>query len=102
MAVKASATVTLSSIRDLQSCTRYYLLQSSTLSPPAKPTAKPPGGSWTTTEPSYTSGSTNSLYFCDLNVFTDGDFAYSDVSPTLADEFLTTGPPGNFCNCFFY
>ena len=79
MAVKASATVTLSSIRDLQSCTRYYLLQSSTLSPPAKPTAKPPGGSWTTTEPSYTSGSTNSLYFCDLNVFTDGDFAYSDV-----------------------
>ena len=86
MAVKASATVTLSSIRDLQSCTRYYLLQSSTLSPPAKPTAKPPGGSWTTTEPSYTSGSTNSLYFCDLNVFTDGDFAYSDVSLSSSYE----------------
>ena len=30
MAIKASATITLSSIRDLQSCTRYYLLQSST------------------------------------------------------------------------
>ena len=86
MAVKASATVTLSSIRDLQSCTRYYLLQSSTLSPPAKPTAKPPGGSWTTTEPSYTSGSTNSLYFCDLNIFTDGDFAYSDVSLSSSYE----------------
>ena len=86
MAVKASATVTLSSIRDLQSCTRYYLLQSSTLSPPAKPTAKPPGGGWTTTEPSYTSGSTNSLYFCDLNVFTDGDFAYSDVSLSSSYE----------------
>ena len=86
MAIKASATVTLSSIRDLQSCTRYYLLQSSTLSPPAKPTAKPPGGSWTTTEPSYTSGSTNSLYFCDLNVFTDGDFAYSDVSLSSSYE----------------
>ena len=86
MAVKASATVTLSSIRDLQSCTRYYLLQSSTLSPPAKPTTKPPGGSWTTTEPSYTSGSTNSLYFCDLNVFTDGDFAYSDVSLSSSYE----------------
>ena len=86
MAVKASATVTLSSIRDLQSCTRYYLLQSSTLSPPAKPTAKPPGGSWTTTEPSYTSGSTNSLYFCDLNVFTDGDYAYSDVSLSSSYE----------------
>ena len=86
MAVKASATVTLSSIRDLQSCTRYYLLQSSTLSPPAKPTAKPPGGGWTTTEPSYTSGSTNSLYFCDLNIFTDGDFAYSDVSLSSSYE----------------
>ena len=86
MAVKASATVTLSSIRDLQSCTRYYLLQSSTLSPPAKPTAKPPGGSWGTTEPSYTAGSTNSLYFCDLNVFTDGDYAYSDVSLSSSYE----------------
>ena len=86
MAIKASATVTLSSIRDLQSCTRYYLLQSSTLSPPAKPTTKPPGGSWTTTEPSYTSGSTNSLYFCDLNIFTDGDFAYSDVSLSSSYE----------------
>ena len=86
MAIKASAAITLSSIRDLQSCTRYYLLQSSTLSPPAKPTTKPPGGNWTTTEPSYTSGSTNSLYFCDLNVFTDGDYAYSDVSLSSSYE----------------
>ena len=86
MAIKASATITLSSIRDLQSCTRYYLLQSTTLSPPSKPTAKPPGGSWVTAEPSYTAGSTNSLYFCDLNVFTDGDFAYSDVSLSSSYE----------------
>ena len=86
MAIKASATVTLSSIRDLQSCTRYYLLQSSTLSPPSKPTARPPGGSWVVTEPTYTAGSTNSLYFCDLNVFTDGDFAYSDVSLSSSYE----------------
>ena len=86
MSVKASATITLSSIRDLQSCTRYYLLQSSTLSPPSRPTAKPPGGSWVTAEPSYTSGSTNSLYFCDLNVFTDGDYAYSDVSLSSSYE----------------
>ena len=90
MAVKASATVTLSSIRDLQSCTRYYLLQSSTSTKPAKPTAKPPGGSWVTTEPSYTSGSTNSLYFCDLNVFTDGDYAYSDVSLSSSYEAAKT------------
>ena len=86
MAIKASATITLSSIRDLQSCTRYYLLQSSTLSPPSKPTTKPPGGNWVTAEPSYTAGSTNSLYFCDLNVFTDGDYAYSDVSLSSSYE----------------
>lgn len=79
MAVKARTTVTLASIRDISSTTRYYLLQSSTAQAPSKPTANPPGGSWTRTEPSYTTGSTNSLYFTDLTVFTDGDFAYSDV-----------------------
>ncbi len=86
MAIKASAAITLSSIRDLQSCTRYYLLQSSTLSPPAKPAAKPPGGNWVTAEPGYTAGSTSSLYFCDLNVFSDGDYAYSDVSLSSSYE----------------
>ena len=39
-----------------------------------------------TAEPSYTAGSTNSLYFCDLNVFTDGDYAYSDVSLSSSYE----------------
>ena len=63
MAVKAPAAITLSSIRDLQSCTRYYLLQSSTSAKPTKPTANPPGGNWVTAEPTYSSGSTNSLYF---------------------------------------
>ena len=86
MAIKASAAVTLSSIRDLQSCTRYYLLQSSTSAQPEKPTANPPGGDWVTAEPTYTTGSTNSLYFCDLNVFSDGTFAYSDVSLSSSYE----------------
>ena len=86
MAVKASATITLSAVRDLTSCTRYYLLQSSTSAKPAKPTANPPGGSWVTAEPSYTAGSTNSLYFCDLNIFSDGDYAYSDVSLSSSYE----------------
>ena len=86
MAIKASATITLSAVRDLQSCTRYYLLQSSTSAKPAKPTANPPGGNWVTAEPTYTSGSTNSLYFCDLNVFSDGSFAYSDVSLSSSYE----------------
>lgn len=79
MAVKARATVTLASIRDVASVTRYYILQSSTAAAPSKPTASPPGGSWTKTEPSYSTGSTKSLYFTDLTVFTDGSYSYSDV-----------------------
>ena len=41
MAVKAKAEITLATIRDVQSVTRYYLLQSSTSSPirPGAPTA---------------------------------------------------------------
>ena len=86
MAVKAKAEITLATIRDVQSVTRYYLLQSSTSSIPSKPTANPPTGSWVKTEPSYTSGSTNSLYFTDLTVFTDGSFSYSDVSLSSSYE----------------
>ena len=86
MAIIAIATITLSSIRDLESCTRYYLLQSSTAAKPAKPTTNPPGGSWVTAEPSYTVGSTNSLYFVDLNVFSDQSWAYSEVSLSSSYE----------------
>ena len=86
MAVKASAAITLSAVVDVDSVTRYYLLQSSTLSPPSKPTANPPTGSWDDAEPTYTSGSTNSLYFCDLTVFSDGTWSYSSVSLSSAYE----------------
>lgn len=86
MAVKARAEITLTSIRDVQSVTRYYLLQSSTSAAPAKPTTNPPGGSWATSEPTYTSGSTNSLYFTDCTVFSDGTFVYSDVSLSSSYE----------------
>lgn len=85
MAVKASCTVTLSCYRDTQSITRYYKLQSSTSSAPSKPTTNPPTG-WDDTEPSYTSGSTNTLYFCDLTVFSDGTWAYSTVSKSSSYE----------------
>ena len=39
-----------------------------------------------TAEPDYSTGSTNSLYFCDLNIFSDGTFAYSDVSLSSSYE----------------
>lgn len=86
MAVKASATVTLSCYRDTQSVTRYYKLQSSTAKAPSKPTTNPPPNGWDDTEPSYTSGSTNTLYFCDLTVFSDGTWAYSSVSKSSSYE----------------
>ena len=86
MAVKSSATITLSCVVDVYSTTRYYLLQSSTLNKPSKPTTKPPTGGWTDTEPSYTAGSTNSLYITDLTVFSDGTWAYSSVSLSSSYE----------------
>lgn len=71
---------------DVTATCRYYLLQASNLSAPNKPTQNPPGGNWDDTEPSYTSGSTNTLYFVDLTVFSDGTWAYSSVSKSSAYE----------------
>lgn len=86
MAVKASAHITLHSVVDVQATYRYYLLQSSTLSKPSKPTTNPPDSSWDDSEPTYTSGSTNSLYYVDLTVFSNGTFSYSEVSLSTAYE----------------
>lgn len=86
MAIKASATVTLSCYRDTESITRYYKLQSSTAAAPSKPTVKPPSSDWSDSEPGYTSGSTNTLYFCDLTVFSDGTWSYSTVSKSSSYE----------------
>ena len=79
MAVRAHGQITLSSVIDVKATYRYYLLQSSTLTKPAKPTKHPPSG-WSDTEPIYTEGSTNSLYFVDCTVFNDDTFVYSEVS----------------------
>ena len=85
MAVKASATVTLTFVVDVSAVYRYYRLQASTASAPAKPATRPPAG-WVSTEPAYTAGSTNSLYTVDLNVFSNGTFAYSEVSKSSSYE----------------
>jgi hypothetical protein len=76
----------VASITDVASTTRYYLLQASTLTAPAAPTANPPGGSWQVTEPTYTEGSTNSLYTCDQTIFSDGTWSYSSVSLSTSYE----------------
>lgn len=77
--------LTVSMERDITSATWYYLLQSSTLTPPSKPTTATPTG-WTTTEPAYVTGSTNSLYVCEKTTFSDGTFEYSDVSLSSSYE----------------
>lgn len=86
MAVKAKCEITLYRVVDIEKITRYYLLQSSTATAPSKPTSNPPDGNWKTTEPSYTSGSTNTLYFVDLTVMTNGSFSYSAVSKSSSYE----------------
>ena len=86
MAVKAKAEITISHLIDISSVTRYYLLQSSTSAAPAKPTTNPPPSAWSKTEPSYTSGSTNTLYFVDCTEFTNDTFKYSEVSKSSSYE----------------
>lgn len=89
MAVLARATITLAQTVDIASVTWYYKLQASTASAPAKPTAETPSG-WTTTEPTYTEGSTNSLYVVQKTTFSDGSFEYSDVSLSSSYEAAKT------------
>lgn len=81
-----SAQITLYHVIDILEVRRYYLLQSSTLTKPAKPTTYPPSINWGLTEPSYTEGSTNSLYFVDCTIFSDESFKYSEVSLSSSYE----------------
>lgn len=86
------AQITLYKIVNVESTTRYYLLQSSTATAPARPTVNPPGGNWVTAEPAYTSGSTNTLYFVDLTVYSNilpdsnVNYSYSPVSKSSSYE----------------
>ena len=86
MAAIAKTEITISRIVDIEKVTRYYLLQSSTSMTPARPSANPPGGNWTTTEPAFRSDTTMTLYFADLTVMTNGTFSYSAVSKSSSYE----------------
>lgn len=87
MAVKGSATVTLSQYRDTESVTRYYKLQSSSMAAPDKPAnVKPnetPAG-WSKSEPAC--DITMTLYTVDITVFSDGTTYVSDVSKSTSYE----------------
>ena len=84
MAVKASATITLTSYRDTQSVTRYYKLQPAGSSAPLKPETKPPSSDWTDSEPDC--DISKELYFCDLTIFSNGEGEYSKVSKSSSYE----------------
>lgn len=89
MAIIARSSITVSWQTDIVSVIWYYKLQASTAAKPAKPTAATPSG-WTTTEPTYTEGSTNSLYVCQKTTYSDGTFEYSDVSLSSSYEAAKT------------
>lgn len=87
MAVKCRCEVTLYKVIDVDKVTRYYLLQSSTLAAPSKPAdGATIGSNWSKTEPSYTSGSTMTLYSVDQTVMSNGAIKYSEVSKSSSYE----------------
>ena len=87
MAVKVRCSVTLYKVIDIDKVTRYYLLQSSTLAAPSKPEdGAAISSKWSKTEPSYTSGSTMTLYSVDQTVMSNGAIKYSEVSKSSSYE----------------
>lgn len=86
--IKAEAQITIYDVNDgergptgvgIKSYTRYYKIASSTTTPHFD-------GSWTVTEPSYDGVSTNSLYFTDKIVYSDGNVSWSQVSKLSSYE----------------
>ena len=70
--IKASAIITLAIVTSVESVWRYYILQEASLGAPIidDQTVRPPktgGVEWTLTEPSYTAGSTDKLYFVSVD-----------------------------------
>lgn len=86
MAVIARDSATLAFINEISYMRRYYLVQASNLAAPTSPTANPAPSPWSTTEPAYTAGSTNTLYVTDLIVFSDGTFDYLPVQKSSSYE----------------
>lgn len=62
----------------VSSVTPYFLQVAAGSSTPAKPTLNPPGGSWSLTEPAYTTST--ELYRTELVVYTNATFAYTNVT----------------------
>lgn len=85
MTVKARDQVTIIDYTDLDNITIYYKLQLSTASAPSAPTVKSPSD-WTTTEPTFTTGTTKTLYTCVRTLYKNGDFEWGTVSISSSYE----------------
>lgn len=70
----------------VESSIRYYLLQSEDIEAPVAPTEYPPPETWTETEPEFNEENIGNLYTVDCTVFSDGAWAYTDVSLSTSYE----------------
>lgn len=75
--ILGSDTISLASVTDIQGIYRFYYLGSDK---PDVPTSYPPSDTvWSRTEPEYTLGNTDNLYYVDCTVFVNLSFSYGLV-----------------------
>ncbi len=86
MPTRASDRVTLAVVASPTYVRTYYRMQASTAAAPAVPTTNPPAAPWTTTEPAYTAGSTDTLYTVQLIAYGSAAFEYGPVQKSAAFE----------------
>ena len=86
MAVVASDRLTLATLPSPSYVRTYYLKQSSTLNAPSVPTANPPGGKWSTTEPTFSPNETATVYTVMLTAYGSVSFEYGPVQKSASFE----------------
>ena len=86
MAIVAQDQVTLQTISGFKGTVTYYLLQSSALNPPSKPSTETPTGGWETTEPAFSFDTTLTLYTVSKNLFGVNQFEYGTVQKSSQYE----------------
>lgn len=86
MAVRANDQVTLVELAAPTYVRLFYQLKASGGAAPAVPTTNPPGGAWTTTEPTYTPGTTSTLYTVLLTAYGPQKFEYGPVQVSSSFE----------------
>ena len=86
MAVIASDRLTLATLPSPSYVRTYYLKQSSTLNPPGVPKTNPPGGNWSTTEPTFSPNETATVYTVMLTAYGSVSFEYGPVQKSSSFE----------------